>query len=264
MVKIYISADMEGVAGIFLPEQLKRGTPEYAEARNWLTAEVNACIEGAFKGGATEVIVKDAHSSGFNFVLDEIDSRAEVVQGGSVNRFPGLDASFAGMILLCYHAMAGTQAAICDHTMSSVDWHRYELNGMELGEVGIDAAEAGVHGVPVIMVSGDDKVCAETKELLGPETVTCQVKIGLARHYSRTRTPVAARVLIREAAEEAVRNSGRLKPFKAEPPYVVRLEYNLSAGADRIRCDGVRTVREGPRTVVFSGDDLLEVITRSL
>lgn len=263
-MRIYISADMEGVAGIFLPEQLKRGTPEYAEARRWLTAEVNACIEGAFKGGATEVIVKDAHSSGFNFVLDEIDPRVEVVQGGSLSRFPGLDSSFSGLILLCYHAMAGTQEAICDHTMSSVDWHRYELNGMELGEVGIDAAEAGALGVPVIMVSGDDKVCAETKQLLGDETMTCQVKIGLARHYVRTRPPAAARYLIRNAAEEAVRNSGRMKPFKPEPPYLVRLEYNLTSGADRIRCDGVRTVREGPRTIVFKGDDLLEVITRSL
>jgi D-amino peptidase len=130
--------------------------------------------------------------------------------------------------------------------------------------VGIDAAEAGVHGVPEIMVSGDDKVCAETKELLGPETVTCQVKTGLARHYVRTKPPVAAQALIREAAEKAVQNANRVQPFKPAPPYVVRLEYNLTAGADGVRCDGVKTIREGPRTVVFKGDDLLEVITRSL
>jgi D-amino peptidase len=166
-MKIYIAADMEGVGGVMLPEQLKRGTAEYAEARNLLTGEVNAAVDGAFDGGATEVIVKDAHGSGFNIIASELDSRARLVQGSSLPvRFAGLDADTSGLILLAYHAMAGTLAAVCDHTMSSVAWFRYELCGKEVGETAIDAAWAGCFGVPLILVTGDDKVCAEASALI--------------------------------------------------------------------------------------------------
>jgi D-amino peptidase len=264
-MKIYISADMEGVAGIFLKEQLSRGTWEYAEARHWLTAEVSAAVAGCFEGGATEVVVKDAHSIGFNFVLHELDERAEVVAGSSMpERFPGLDDDFAGMILLAYHAMAGTQAAVCDHTMSTANWSRYELCGREVGEVGIDAALAGVDGVPVILVTGDDKVCAEARELLGPDLRTCQVKEGLARHAARTRTPAAACKLIHSAAREAVASGQFPAPYRPEPPYVVRLTYVLTSDADARRCDGERIKRLDGRTLEFRGDTVEQAILRSL
>ncbi|HEY3265513.1 MAG TPA: M55 family metallopeptidase [Armatimonadota bacterium] len=263
-MKIYIVADMEGIGGVFLPEQLKRGAPEYAEARLLLTGEVNAAIEGAFDGGATEVVVKDAHGSGFNIVLEDLDERAEIVAGGSVpKRLGGLDETFNGVFLLGYHAMAGTQAAICDHTMSSVSWTRYELCGEEVGETAIDAAWAGAHGVPVTLVTGDDKVCAEASALLGPDLVTCQTKVGLARHSVLGRSPKACRKLIREAARQAVSQAARPAPFCPAAPYEVHVTYVLTSGADYRHYDE-RTIREDARTVRYQGDDLLDVIERSL
>ncbi|HEY3415211.1 MAG TPA: M55 family metallopeptidase [Armatimonadota bacterium] len=260
-MKIYIAADMEGVGGIMLPEQLSRGTAEYAEARQLLTAEVNAAVDGAFEGGATEVIVRDAHGTGFNILCDQFDTRARLLQGAAVpDRFPELEGA-SGLILLAYHAKAGTQAAVCDHTMSSVAWFRYELCGREVGEVGIDAALAGCINVPVMLVTGDDKVCAEAAALL-PGVTTCETKIGLARHAAIHLAPAECRRRIRDAATKAVK-APRPAPFQPAPPYEARVTHVLSSGADGRRYDH-RTLRIDARTVACRGDDLRDVIERSL
>lgn len=260
-MKIYIAADMEGVGGIMLPEQLSRGTAEYAEARLLLTGEVNAAVEGAFDGGAAEVIVRDAHGTGFNIVAEQFDTRARLLQGAAVpDRFPEIDGASA-MILLAYHAKAGTQAAVCDHTMSSVACFRYELCGHEVGEVGIDAALVGCSGVPVILVSGDDKVCAEAAGLL-PGVTTCETKIGCARHAAIHRAPAECRSLIRAAVTTAV-TASRPAIFRPDPPFEARVTHVLSSGADGRRYDE-RAVRLDARTVAFRGDDLRDVLERSL
>jgi D-amino peptidase len=260
-MKIYIVADMEGVGGIMLPEQLSRGTAEYAEARKLLTGELNAAVAGAYDSGATEVIVRDAHGSGFNIIAEDFDVRARLLQGAAMrDRFPGLDGA-SGMILLAYHAKAGTQAAVCDHTMSSVAWFKYELCGQEVGEVGIDAALAGCQGVPVILVTGYDKVCAEAAALL-PGVLTCETKAGQARHAAIHRAPAECRRLIREAAATAVK-APRPALFRPEPPYEARVTHVLSSGADG-RCYDERMVRLDARTVSHRGDHLRDVIERSL
>ena len=264
-MKVYIAADMEGVAGVFLPEQLSRGTVEYAEARHLLTGEVNAAIAGAFEGGATDVIVKDAHGTGFNLVMEDIDERAEIVAGASApERFAGLDETFAGMILLGYHAMAGTEAAVCDHTMSTATISRFQLCGAEVGEVGLDAAHAGGFGVPVIMVSGDDKICREAAALLGSALVTCPVKTGLARHAVRTKSPKAARDLVRAAAREAVSRPHAPPPYRPRPPFVARVTYVLSSHADGRHCDGITSIREDARTIRYESETLADLLRRSL
>lgn len=264
-MQIYMAADMEGIAGVAMQEQLSKGTPEYAEARHLLTAEVNAAVAGAFEGGATRVVVKDAHGTGFNLVPSALDPRAEYVIGPSQpDRFPGLDPSFAGLLLVGYHAMAGTCGAVCDHTMSTQSWSRYVLCGREVGEVGIDAAIAGLHGVPVLLVTGDDKVCLEARELLGPGLATCQTKVGLGRHSALSLAPAAAHDRVRKAAAEAVGLAGRVEPYRPAPPYRVDLTYVLSSMADARYCDGVAAVRLDGRTIRYQGQDLYDVIQRTL
>jgi D-amino peptidase len=263
-MNVYIAADMEGIGGILLKDQLTRGAPLYEEARRLLTAEVNAAVAGAFEGGATGVVVKDAHGSGYNLLMDEVDPRADIVAGPSFpERFAGLDGSFIGVILLGYHAMAGTPAAVCAHTMSSVSWERYELCGREVGEVGIDAALAGTYGVPVIMVSGDDKVCAEARALLGDAVVTCEVKRGLNRHGAVMKAPSAARAMVREAVVKAVSAEPRPPVYVPLPYYEACLTYVEAAMAEE-RLKTVDAQRLDDRTLLFRGDDLREVIHRSL
>ncbi len=261
-MKIYISVDMEGVAGIVVPEQLRRGTPEYAEARMLLVREANAAVEGALAAGASEIIVADMHSSGFNFPPEEMHPAARWLHGGAHwPRFPFLEGA-AGMILLGYHAMAGTPHAVRDHTMSSVTWQTLRINGQPAGEIAIDAALAGAAGVPIIMVSGDDKACAEARALLG-DIVLAEVKWGVARHRALTLAPARARTLIREKAEEAVRRAGEMRPYRIEGPVTLQLEYTGTDLADGRFYDGTISRLDG-RTIVIRGDDLTTALGRLL
>ena len=174
-MKIFVAVDMEGISGIFQSEQVSPGSRLYEEGRRFLTQDVNACVEGCFAGGAEQVVVRDIHGGGNHFVWEDLDPRAEYVRGATEReRLPGI-AQCAGLILLGYHAMAGTREAILEHTMSSRGWQSFRMNGQLTGEVGIDAGIAADHGVPTIMVSGDDKVCKEVKRLL-KGVVVAQVK----------------------------------------------------------------------------------------
>lgn len=261
-MRIYISVDMEGISGVVLKEQVFKGTPEYAEARMLLVRDANAAVQGAIEGGATEVLVKDAHGSGFNFPIEELHPKAEYIMGRSIERFPSLE-EFDAMFLVGYHAMSGTPRAVRDHTMSSAAWQQFFLNGEEMGEVGIDAAHAGALGVPIALVTGDDKVCAEAQALLGPIPVAV-VKRGLARHAARILAPSTARELIRTKAREAVGVAKDLKPFRVEGPCEIRLRYASTDLVDGIRLDGERVERVDGQTVVFRGSDVLEALGRAL
>lgn len=221
-MNIFVMVDMEGISGIVRASQVMPDGADYQASRKYLVWDVNACVDGCFVGGARKVVVVDAHAQGFNFHWEDLDPRAEYIQGVSGERMPGIDA-FNGLILLGYHAMAGTQRAILEHTMSSRGWQNFWINGVKSGELAIDAAVAGDHGVPTIMVSGDDKLCAEAKRFL-KRVVTAQVKVGLDCEGGQVLAKEAAQKLIREGAAEAVRNCKKFKPYRIKPPVTMRLE----------------------------------------
>lgn len=221
-MNIFVMVDMEGISGIVRSSQVMSDGAHYAACRRYLAWDVNACVEGCFLGGASRVRVCDAHANGFNFVWEELDARAKYVQGKSPERMPGI-AAFDGLILLGYHAMAGTPAAILEHTWNSRWWQHLWINGEQSGEVGLDAGIAGDHGVPTIMVSGDDKTCAEARELL-PDVVTVQVKEGLDVEGGILLPKEEAHRLIAEGAAEAVRTCKTMKPHRVPSPVRMRLE----------------------------------------
>ena len=257
-MKVYIACDAEGVSGVSRPPD------EVPEIRILMTRDVNAAVAGARAGGATEIIVWDMHDGGKTLLYEELDEGAEYVQGSPpIERLPGLDTSFAGVFLIGYHAMQGTAGAVCDHTMSSATWQHLWINGVMMGEVGQDALWAGRLGVPVLLVTGDDKVCAEARALLG-DIETAQVKVGLGRHTARMLSPKAARQLIRERADAALRKVGRAKPFTLSPPYEVKLKYANSSLLDGILFDGKRRERLDGQTVVYRTNDLVEALTRQV
>lgn len=222
-MKIFVMVDMEGISGILRSSQVMVGEPDYQAARRYLTADVNACVEGCLAGGADKIVVRDAHSSGFHFIWSELDPRAEYIQGRSpLARMPDI-ASFDGLILLGYHAMAGTPQAVLEHTMSSKTWQNFWMNGTKCGEVAIDAGIAGDHGVPTIMVSGDDKLCKEAREFIA-DLVTIQVKQGLSVEGAKLLPQPQALKLIRNGAAEAVAKCKTIKPYKVAAPVTMRLE----------------------------------------
>ncbi len=239
-MKIYIAVDMEGISGISNTEYISTNARLYATGQRLMTEDVNAAVRGAFDAGAKEVIVADVHASSGNILVESLDPRASLLSGVPHKpRFPFLDTSFGGIVLLGYHAMAGTPNACMEHTMTSQSWYRFTSNGTPLGEVGIDAQIAASSGVPVVMVSGDDKMCREARALLGEQIETAQVKIGVGRQCALCLSPEAGRQRIYDAMGNAVRRllAGENFPLAhIDAPAKVRITYKHVADADAA-CD---------------------------
>ena len=225
-MKIYIFADMEGISGISGKAYISSGSnrPDLiALGRKMMAGDINACVNGCFKAGATEVIVKDCHGGGNNVTREDIAARADLIDGDTPRtRFPDLEGA-VGLILLGYHAMAGTKGAILEHTFSSIGIQNLWLNGRKIGEIGIDAAIAAEHGIPVIMVSGDDKACAEAREWL-PGVIACEVKKGFSCNGARMSSPEKVRRNIEEKTIEAIGKIGEIKPLEVDYPLTYKVE----------------------------------------
>ena len=218
-MKVYISCDLEGMAGVCLPVQQEPGTAEYAEAVRLLAGEVNAAIDGCLDGGATEIVVADMHAGGRNLAPELVNPKARLVQGGGHfgPRLAGLDESFSCLLLVGYHAMAGTLGAVLDHTMTS-HFYCVEVNGRAIGEMAWDAALAGEKGVPLVFVASDDKGCAEARDFFGPGIETAETKRGILRHRAVSLSPKESHNLIRQKAKAAMAKAGPAKPFTFDTP----------------------------------------------
>lgn len=253
-MKIYIMTDMEGVSGICQEQQVQRDQPAYAEGRQLLIGDVNAAVDGAFAGGATEVVVNDGHGGGFNFLMEQMDPRARYERPNSgLDFMPGLDDSFAGLFCVGYHAMAGTLNGFLDHTQSSASWFNYTVNGRRTGELGQCGLWAGSYGVPVLLVTGDQAACAEGRDFFG-EIEAVAVKEGIGRQHARCLHPLVGREAIRAAARRAMEQVGTVTPYRVDPPLTIRLEYYRSDMADAVaRRPGTRRI--DARTVERVVDD---------
>ncbi len=221
-MKIYVFVDMEGISGISGSDHVLSENRLYQDARRYYTWDTNACVKACFDAGAEGVIVRDGHGSGNHMITAELDPRAELIQGYTERRMPGIE-EYGAVILLGYHAMAGTPSALLEHTMSSKTVQNYWLNGRKVGEIGLDSAVASDHGKPVIIVSGDDKACAEATDWI-PGVVTCQVKEGLHTQGARMLSLDAAHRLIEQKTREAIGRIGSIKPITYEHPVTFRKE----------------------------------------
>ncbi len=260
-MKVFVMVDMEGISGVCRKGHVSEGDPLYAQGRKYMTWDVNACVEGCLAGGADEVVVHDSHGGGGPHVIwEELDARAQYLIGEmGRKRMPGIRGCDA-LMLLGYHAMAGTQEAILEHTMSSLAWQNFWLNGRKTGEIGVDAAVAGENRVPTIMVSGDDKACAEAEDFI-PGIVTACVKWGLACEGGRLLSAEAAHKLIAERAAEAIRKAGRIKPYVVEPPITARLE-RVSRGRLPVHGEKPYVKIIDGRTYEVTGDTVEEALWR--
>lgn len=260
---IYLYTDEEGVAGVDWWDDRAAPHPEDVSrrqrARELLMGEVNAAAEGAFEAGARRVVAVQGH--GGSFIFERADPRLELVTGSQYAEWlPDMGPGFAGALVVGAHAMFGTPGATLAHTFSFEQARRWHLCGRPIGEFGAFAAICGAHGVPVIMVSGDDKLCAEARDLL-PGIETAQVKTGIGLHCARHLAAERARATVRAAARGAVEKLARSKPGLYRPPgppYVFRLSANQPFTP--ILRPGV-TLRPLSETAVeLQGSDLLAVM----
>lgn len=260
-MRVYISVDMEGIAGVVHESQTDPVTPgcaaEYARCRRLMTAEANAAIEGALAAGATKILVNDSHWFMRNLLAEELHQAAELVSGDPKPRsmVQGIDAGFDAALFIGYHARAGTPNAILDHTYAD-RIHEVRVNGKAVGELGLNAALAGVHRVPVALVSGDSGLAAEAKELLGDHVATVVVKQAVSRHAAQSVAPVVACRMIREAVPRALKQHHA--PYALTSPVTLEVDFALTIHADMAElCPGA--TRTAGRTVAFTERDFGEV-----
>ena len=216
-MKILIAADMEGISGVVNWDQVNSTHAEYPRFRKIMTHEVNAAIRGVFDGGTDEVIVADGHGSATNILIEEVDPRARLNTGSPspFSMVQGIGVDINGVIFIGYHARAGSQNAILDHTWSSSRVANVWLNDILTGEYGLNAAVCGHFGVPVLMLTGDQTACAQASELLGSiETVI--VKQASGRMAAECLPPKISQEKIYQTALRAVT---RLKEDRAPQPF---------------------------------------------
>ncbi len=257
-LKIYISADMEGVTGAVTGDQLGPTGFEYQRFRQFMTNEVLAAIEGARAAGATEIVVSDSHGNGENLLIDQFPPDVKIVRSWPrpLMMMQGVDETFDGVIFIAYHSSTTNPEGVRAHTMSSGTLAAVRLNGIEMPEGGINAAIGGHFGVPVIMVSGDDAAVEEVSGLLGGigEAV---VKWNYGFHSAITLTPEAGVAVIREAAEAAVRSVGSAEPYVLEPPITVEITFKNYLPAEILSY--LRSVeRVDAHTVRYIAEDMID------
>ena len=255
-MKIFISADLEGVNGIVAPEDVEESGSGYQQARVFMTEEVNAVVSGAFAGGATEVVVCDSHNVSANIKVEQLDDRAQLVRGDTRanSMVHGLDESFDGLILLGYHAKFGTQNAILDHTFSPSMIRDLRVNGMSVGELGFNALFAAEKGVPLIMATGDQSLEKEAKAFY-KEVETVVVKYAEGRFCARCLPRIKTQDMLVETAERAVRQVKEKKPVDVPGSLQMEITFqqvNLADGAMRV--PGIRRV--DAMTVAINGETM--------
>ena len=257
--KIYISADLEGVVGVVTGEQLGPDGFEYQRFREFMTAELNACIDAARAAGATEFLISDSHGNGQNLLIEQLPTDVMVIRSfpRPLGMMEGIDDTFDGVIFLGYHSSAANKRGVRAHTMSSANVIDIRLNGISMSEGSMNAAIAGHFGVPVIMISGDDVAVAETQVIVG-DIEGAVVKWAKGFHSAQTLTPDAAYEVIRTRTKSAVDRIDDFEPYVLETP--IELELTLKHYRPVELLGYLPNVeRVNSHTIRFVGKDILEI-----
>jgi D-amino peptidase len=258
--RIFIVTDLEGAAGVNnAEEQLLPGQRRYDESRRILAGEVNAAVEGALKGGASEVVIWDGHDSSRTLSIEEIHPRAKLIQGEPTpaNYYLGPNL-YDGIFFIGQHAMAGAKNGVLAHSQS-FEVQSITLNGRPVGEIGQTAAIAGYFGIPVIMLAGDQAACDELLALQ-PKAETVAVKRLIGKTSTLSLSQVEARNEIAAKARRAVERIHEFSPWKIEGPVEMKVEsYPEPVGKTSEELSRSSGKQYLPRTVVYRGRTVLEV-----
>jgi D-amino peptidase len=259
-VRIVISVDMEGISGIADRTQLLPGERLYAESRPHMAAEVKAVVRAAWAAGASAVTVNDSHDGMLNIgwaEMRDLPPQTRLISGAGKPWSMGQGFAEAdGVMFIGYHAMAGTPAAIMDHTYRG-DVHHLALNGREVGETGFNAYLAGHHGVPVLMVSGDRALGEEAADFL-PEAEVVVTKDALSRRSALLFSPAEVAERLEEAAVRAVerlRRGAAPRPVRLDGPVELELGFMTTQAADTATLMP-ETRRVDGRTVAYTAADV--------
>jgi len=254
--KVFMVTDLEGVDGVFDFDLQCNPyhSPRYEESRKLLTDEVNAAAEGLLEGGATEVVVYDGHAGGRNLSTLDLHPKALLLAGEPVSRTLELDSSYAALVFIGLHAMAGAKKAILPHSYSW-DVQNIWVNGKLTGEIGGRTLLAGHFGVPAVMLSGDAAACREFRNLVA-NAECAEVKSGASSTAGYMLPHSAACALIREKARRAIERVSEFKPYRIVGPVELKVEFTTRGTHNFSPGPGVEQLDD--RTWVFRGKDVME------
>lgn len=260
-LRVFISVDMEGITGVVNGAQLGPGDFEYEKFRRLMTAETNACIDGAFAAGATKITVSDSHGNGLSILPEELNPKVRLIRSWPrpLEMMEGVDAGYDAAILLGYHASINTPNAVRAHTMSSKRFFDVRLAGKHASEAMLSAGIAGHYGVPVVLVSGDDKAVDEIQRTIDKKIVGVVVKRALGYHSADNLSPAAARTRITAATKEALMNLATFKPFILPKPLQLEITFKNMLNAEILAFLPIVERIDGA-TIRFTGKDIIEVM----
>lgn len=258
-LKVFISVDMEGVAGVVHWEDVSRNGKDYDLFRELMTQEANAAIEGAIAAGATEILVRDSHGSARNILPHLLDKRARLLRdwaGSPFEMMEGIDKTYDAVVFIGYHAKAGTKDSPLAHTISSSLIEDLSVNGVSLPEAGYNALMAGYFDVPVVFLSGGKAICKQAKELFG-EVETVAVKEGMGKANLGLH-PEVAQDKIRIGVKKSLQNLIKYKPYKLKPPYTIVLSVKKKESIKRgLAYPGVN--QTGEMQLTYTSNDMVDI-----
>jgi len=247
--KVFITIDMEGITGVVDWSHVGGDSGEYEHYRKLMVGDLNAAIEGALAAGAKEIVISDSHGRMRNIHPWEVNEAAHLIRGSPKpeSMMSGIGEGFDAALFVGYHAMRGTENAILCHTYTLGVMAAY-VNGVQMGEFGLNASLAGHYGVPAVFIAGDNAVTLEAKNLV-PNIHSAVVKWGVGRYAAKCLPPDKSTAIIKKTVTEALENTGSIEPLKVEEPVEIKVELSTANGTDSAsflpyieRQDG-RTVR---------------------
>jgi D-amino peptidase len=256
-MNVFITVDMEGVAVLAHDVQTDQKGMDYDRMRRIMTGEAQAAVEGARDSGADRIVVCDAHDTGRNLLVEEMDPDIEVIQGSpyDLGMMSGISSEFDAAFQIGYHSMRHTHAGVLGHTYT-YDIAALRLNGRLVGETGLSAAIAGHFGVPVVLVSGDAHAVKQLRGLV-KNVVGVPTKEGIGLYGVHSLTPVKARALIRKGAKEALGKVRDIKPFVLKKPIIMEVEFERPLMAQMVsRVPLVK--RKDIKTVSYKADSIVD------
>ncbi len=258
-VKVFVSSDMEGAAGVVAWEQCRAGQPEYERYRELLQGEVNAAVEGAAAAGATEFLVNDSHGGMANLLPDRLAHGARYLSGRHkpLYMMQGLDPSFDAVLLVAYHGSMGGDSSVLSHTYNPAAIAEVRLNGVPAGEAGINALVALAHGVPVVLITGDEVTAGEAEPFC-PGIRQAVVKRSVSRFAADSLHPERARELIRREARAAVAGAVGAALPAITLPATLEVRFR-NADLAEMACWITGVERSGTVEVRLTGDDPLRL-----
>lgn len=258
-LKVHISVDMEGIAGVASSDQLAPGAFEYERFRNFMTREAVAAVWGAKDAGATEIVVADSHGNGENLLIEQFPSDVRLIRSWprKLGMMAGIDSSFDAAIFIGYHASTTNLNGVRAHTFSSAKLTRVALNGTAVTEGAFNAAIAGQLGVPVVLIAGDDVAIAEVRSLVG-NIEGAETKRALSFHSTDTLTPEASCALIQRKVQAAVARRGDFKPYRVTSPVTLEVSFKHYRPVELLGwLRGVERIDS--HTIRYRGQDMLEI-----